>query len=107
MKQHEVDTLAGLLERSEQTKSLFGGSVESRVFKLRDVNKDDLDKVAALVSSHLLAQSKSKLVFALLDEVRSSGVNLAIPDTKLHVHQGLASLDAMLVYPLLRIVNLF
>ncbi len=65
---------------------------------IRDENKDDLDKVAALVLSHLRAQSKSKLVFALLDEVKNGGVNLANPDIKLHkVLQGLASLDAKFV----------
>ncbi|KAH8116533.1 acetyl CoA carboxylase [Phellopilus nigrolimitatus] len=95
LKQHEVDTLANLLGRYEETEKLFGGSIEVRVLKLREQYKDDLDKVAALVLSHMKAQSKSRLVFAILDEVKHSGSNLSNPDSKLHkVLQGLAALEA-------------
>ena len=95
LKQHEIDTLADLLERYEAAEKLFGGSIEARVLSLREQFKDDLDKVAALVLSHLKAQGKSKLVFALLDEVRHSGSNISNPESKLHkVLQGLASLEA-------------
>ena len=95
LKQHEIDTLAELLGRYEETEKLFGGSIEARVLKLREQYKDDLEKVAALVLSHMKAQSKSKLVFALLDEVRNSGTNLSNPDSHLHkVLRGLASLEA-------------
>lgn len=95
LKQHEVDTLAGLLERYEATEKLFGGSIEARVLKLREQHKEDLDKVAALVLSHLKAQSKSKLVFAILDEFKNSGSNLSNPESRLHiVLQGLAALEA-------------
>lgn len=95
LKQHEVDTLADLLGRYETTEKLFGGSIEARVLSLREQFKNDLDKVAALVLSHTRAQSKSKLVFALLDEVKHSGSNLSNPDSKLHkVLQGLAALEA-------------
>ena len=95
LKQHEIDTLAGLLERYEETEKLFGGSIEARVLKLREQFKDDLDKVAALVLSHLKAQSKAKLVFAILDEVKNSGPNISNPESRLHkVLQGLAALEA-------------
>ncbi|EJD07272.1 acetyl CoA carboxylase [Fomitiporia mediterranea MF3/22] len=94
LKQHEIDTLAGLLERYEETEKLFGGSIEARVLSLRDQFKDDLDKVAALVLSHLKAQSKAKLVLAILDEVKS-GPNISNPESRLHkVLQGLAALEA-------------
>lgn len=95
LKQHEVDTLAGLLSRYEETEKLFGGSIEARVLKLREQYKDDLDKVAALVLSHLKAQNKAKLVFAILDEVKDNTSNLSNPESKLHkVLQGLAALEA-------------
>ena len=95
LKQHEIDTLASLLERYEATEKLFGGSIEARVLKLREQNKDNLERVAALVLSHLKAQSKSKLVFAILDEVKNSGSNLSNPESRLHiVLQGLAALEA-------------
>ena len=48
LRQHEVDTLADLLERYEATEKLFGGSIEARVLGLRDQYKDDLVRVAAL-----------------------------------------------------------
>ncbi|OCB90590.1 acetyl CoA carboxylase [Sanghuangporus baumii] len=95
LKQHEIDTLAGLLERYEETEKLFGGSIEARVLKLREQFKDDLDKIAALVLSHLKAQSKAKLVYAILDEVKNSGPNISNPESRVHkVLQGLAALEA-------------
>lgn len=84
LKQHEIDTLAGLLERYEETEKVFGGSIEARVLKLRVQFKDDIDKVAALVPSHLKVQSKAKLVFAILDEVKSSGTNISNAESRLH-----------------------
>ncbi|KAL0953702.1 hypothetical protein HGRIS_004895 [Hohenbuehelia grisea] len=95
LKGHEVTTIAGLLERYEQTEKLFGGSIEARVLALREQHKDDLDKVVALVLSHIKAQSKSKLVLALLDYVKSSGLNVSNPESQVYkVLQNLASLEA-------------
>lgn len=95
LKQHEWDTIADLLGRYEATEKLFGGSIETRVLTLREQHKDNLDAVAALVLSHVKAQSKSKLVFALLDEVKNAGSNLSNEESKLHmVLQGLAALEA-------------
>ena len=95
LKQHEWDTIASLLARYETTEKLFGGSIEARVLKLREEHKDNLDVVAALVLSHLKVQSKSKLMFALLDEVKTSGASLSNTDSELvKVLRGLASLEA-------------
>ena len=95
LKQHEIDTLASLLERYDANERLFGGSIEARVLKLREEHKDNLDKVTAAVLSHMKAQSKAKLVFAILEEVKSNAANLANPESRLHkVLQGLASLEA-------------
>jgi acetyl-CoA carboxylase/biotin carboxylase 1 len=98
LKGHEMTTLAGLLERYEATEKLFGGSIEARVLSLREQHKDDLDQVASLVLSHIKVQSKSKLVLALLDYVKSSGLAVSNPENRLYkVLQGLAALEAKYV----------
>ena len=60
-------TIASLPELYERIEKLFGGSIEARVLALQEQNKDDLEKVASLVLSHIKVQSKAKLVLALLD----------------------------------------
>jgi acetyl-CoA carboxylase/biotin carboxylase 1 len=95
LKGHETITLASLLERYEETESLFGGSIEARVLALRAQYKDDLEKAIGFVLSHIKVQSKLKLVLALLDYVKTSGLAVSNPDNRLHkVLQGLAVLEA-------------
>ncbi|OCH83943.1 acetyl CoA carboxylase [Obba rivulosa] len=95
LRAHEIETIAGLLARYEETEKLFGGSIEARVLSLREQNKDDLDKVVSLVLSHIMAHRKGKLVMAILDYVKNSGWNISNPDSKLYqVLQGLAVLEA-------------
>lgn len=98
LKGHETAIIASLLERYEATEKLFGGSIEARVLSLREQHKDDLDKVVSLVLSHIKAQSKSKLVLALLDYVKSSGLNLSNVESQMYkALQGLAALEAKYV----------
>jgi acetyl-CoA carboxylase / biotin carboxylase 1 len=100
LKEHEVTVIGDLLSRYEQTEILFNGSIEARILLLREQNKDDLDKVVSLVLSHAKAQSKGKLVMALLEHVKSSG--LILPESRMYqVLQGLAALEARYVYLLL------
>ena len=95
LKGHETATLAALLERYEETEKLFGGSIEARVLALREQYKDELDKAIGFVLSHIKVQSKVKLVLALLDYVKTSGLAVSNPDNRLHkVLQGLAVLEA-------------
>ena len=95
LKGHETVTLATLLERYEETEKLFGGSIETRVLALREQYKDELDKAIGFVLSHIKVQSKVKLVLALLDYVKTSGLAVSNPDNRLHkVLQGLAVLEA-------------
>ncbi|EMD38813.1 hypothetical protein CERSUDRAFT_112545 [Gelatoporia subvermispora B] len=95
LKAHEIDIIAGLLARYEETEKLFGGSIEARVLTLREQNKDDLDKVVSLVLSHIMAHRKGKLLMAILDYVKNSSWNISNPDSKLYkVLQGLAALEA-------------
>ena len=98
LKAHETDVIAGLLARYEETEKLFGGSIEARVLTLREQNKDNLDKVVSLVLSHIMAQRKGRLVMALLDHVKNSGLTVTDPDSRLYqVLQGLAALEARLL----------
>jgi acetyl-CoA carboxylase / biotin carboxylase 1 len=73
MQVHEKNTLAQLLNKFSDTEKLFGGSIEARVLMLRDQYKDDPDKVAALVFSHIQAQCKAKLAMLILDYIKSRG----------------------------------
>ena len=92
---HETDVIAGLLARYEETEKLFGGSIEARVLTLREQNKDNLDKVVELVLSHIMAQRKGRLVMAVLEHVKTSGLTVTDPNSRLYqVLQGLAALEA-------------
>ncbi|RDB23409.1 Acetyl-CoA carboxylase [Hypsizygus marmoreus] len=95
LKGHETATIASLLERYVDTEKLFGGSIEARVLALREQHKDNLDKVVGLVLSHIKAQSKAKLVLALLDYVKTSGLNVSNTEGRLYkALQDLAALEA-------------
>jgi acetyl-CoA carboxylase/biotin carboxylase 1 len=92
---HAMNTLADLLEKYEETEKLFGGSIEARVLLLREQHKEDPGKVAALVLSHIRAQSKAKLVLTILDYVKSIGLPVNNPDIRLNkVMHNLALLEA-------------
>jgi acetyl-CoA carboxylase / biotin carboxylase 1 len=95
LKSHETETIAGVLSRYEVTEKLFGGSIELRVLSLREQYKDELDTVVGLVLSHIKVQSKSKLIFAILEYVKTSGLNVSNVDSTLYkVLQDLACLEA-------------
>src|ERR1700722_9342364 len=84
LKGHEMVTIANLLERYERTEKLFGGGIEARVLALREQHKDELDKVVGLILSHIKVQSKAKLVVAILDYVKSSGLTVSNPESQLY-----------------------
>jgi acetyl-CoA carboxylase / biotin carboxylase 1 len=92
---HEMNTLADLLEKYESTERLFGGSIEARVLMLREQHKDDSGKVAALVLSHIRAQNKAKLILTILEYVKSIGLPVNNPESRLNqVLHHLALLEA-------------
>jgi acetyl-CoA carboxylase/biotin carboxylase 1 len=94
LKEHEINVLGGLLKKYADTEALFSGSIEARVLALREQNKDNLDKVISLVLSHARAQSKSKLIMALLDHVKASGLTVSNSDSFMYqVLQSLAALE--------------
>ncbi|KAF7294479.1 hypothetical protein MKEN_01440400 [Mycena kentingensis (nom. inval.)] len=96
LKGHMQDTISQLLERYDATEKLFGGSsIETVILALRDQNKDELDKVVGLVLSHIKAQNKAKLVLAILDYVKTSGLNVSNAEGRLYqVLQNLAALES-------------
>jgi acetyl-CoA carboxylase/biotin carboxylase 1 len=98
LKVHKMNVIANLLERYSATESLFGGSIEVRVLALRDQYKDDLDQAVNLVLSHIKVQSKAKLVLAVLDYVKTSGIPVSNPESQIFkVLNALASLEAKYV----------
>ncbi|KAH9992745.1 acetyl CoA carboxylase [Russula compacta] len=94
LKAHEVHVMANLLACYADTEKLFGGSIEARVLSLREQHKDDLDKVVSLVLSHIKAQSKAKLVLAILDHVKKTGLPVSNSESPLfEVIRNLAALE--------------
>ncbi|KAH9975794.1 acetyl CoA carboxylase [Lactifluus volemus] len=94
LKAHEVHVIADLLAHYADTEKLFGGSIEARVLSLREQYKDDLDKVVSLVLSHIKAQSKAKLVLAILDYVKKTGLPVSNSESPLfEVIRNLAALE--------------
>ncbi|KAL0575912.1 acetyl-coenzyme-A carboxylase [Marasmius crinis-equi] len=95
LKGHEMEVLTNLLDKYASTEKLFGGSIEARVLSLRDQHKDDLDKVASLVLSHIKVQSKVKLMLSLLEHVKTKNINVSNPESRLYkVLQDLAALES-------------
>ncbi len=104
LKGHETEVMTDLLSRYESTEKLFGGSIEARVLALRDQHKEDLDKAVALVLSHIKVANKCKLVLTLLEQVKTSGLNVSDPESQLYqVLQGLAALESKYVSNFLRV----
>ena len=94
LKTHEVRVMADLLARYAETEKLFGGSIEARVLSLREQHKDDLDKVVSLVLSHIKAQSKAKLILAILDHVKKTSLPVSNSESPLFdVIRNLAALE--------------
>jgi len=89
-------TIVELLTRYYDAEKLFGegGSIEECVLKLRE-EKDDLGRVASLVSSHTQAQGKNKLILALLDISKSAGSTMQnIEPSLMDLVRDLTSLDS-------------
>ena len=100
LKAHEWNTVAALFARYVDTEKLFGGDIEQRVLKLREENKDGLEKVAQIVLSHIKAPSKNKLVLSLLDTVKDYGAAALRPEVNLAgVLKDLAALESRSANP--------
>ncbi|OCF39572.1 acetyl-CoA carboxylase/biotin carboxylase [Kwoniella heveanensis CBS 569] len=96
LKVHEWRTWADLLNFFADVEEPFADSTrtqENIVLKLRDDNKD-LDAVVKLVLSHSKVASKTKLVLALLDIVKSESPRASVtPESR--INEALSRLAAL------------
>ncbi|RDA90621.1 hypothetical protein CP533_2785 [Ophiocordyceps camponoti-saundersi (nom. inval.)] len=77
-KVRELNFIDSLLETYWDVEKLFVGQVqeEAVVLKLRDQNKDNINKVLQIVLSHSRVSAKSSLMLAILDEYRPNRPNV-------------------------------
>ena len=77
-KVRELKAIKSLLDTYWEVESLFMNQPqeETVVLKLRDRNKEDINKVVQTVLSHSRVSSKSTLVLAILDEYRPNRPNV-------------------------------
>ena len=97
LKSAKWSTIVELLTRYYDTEKLSGegGSIEERVLKWREGNKDDLGRVASLVLSHTRVQGENTLMLALLDIIKSAGSSMQTIEPRLmDLVRGLTSLDS-------------
>ncbi|TLD19570.1 hypothetical protein PspLS_09710 [Pyricularia sp. CBS 133598] len=72
-KAHELKTMSNLIAKFIETEKLFSGrrlQDDDVILKLRDENKDDIQKVVQTVLSHSRVPTKSLLVLAIIEEYR-------------------------------------
>lgn len=74
LKHHEYSVYVDLMEQYYDVEILFSGQKhdEEVILALRDQNKDDLEKVLAIILSHAKVSSKNNLVLTLLDLLSSN-----------------------------------
>ena len=73
LKVHEFNVFTGLLHQYWSLESMFSGRNsrdEDVILRLRDENKDDINKVVQTVLSHSRIGAKNNLVLAILEEYR-------------------------------------
>jgi acetyl-CoA carboxylase/biotin carboxylase 1 len=78
-KMRELNVIAGLLSEYAEVERLFSGrrlQDEEVILKLRDQNKEDINKVVQTVLSHSRVAAKNSLVLALLEEYRPNKPNV-------------------------------
>lgn len=74
MKIHKYSVLSSLLEEYWEVESLFDSHnvrEEDVILRLRDENKDNVDKVIEIVLSHSKVNAKNDLIFAILDIIKT------------------------------------
>ncbi|KAI5781195.1 acetyl-CoA carboxylase [Geopyxis carbonaria] len=73
LKAHEFRVFLALLEQYYNVESVFSGGRtrdEDVILKLRDENREDIEKVVKIALSHSRVGAKNNLVLAILDEYR-------------------------------------
>ncbi|KAJ9106305.1 hypothetical protein QFC21_001450 [Naganishia friedmannii] len=96
LRAHEYQVWADLLNAYAAVEEPFalGKTEEQAVLKLREANKD-IDAVVKLVLSHSKVAQKNKLIFAILDIIKSPSGQKAISDKRINpALKRLAALDS-------------
>ncbi|KAG0126309.1 acetyl-CoA carboxylase [Tuber indicum] len=78
LKVHELSVPLGLMEQYWSIEKLFSGQNtrdEEVILRLRDENRDDINKVVQAVLSHSRIASKNNLILAILEEYRPNKPN--------------------------------
>ncbi|KAI8980307.1 acetyl-CoA carboxylase [Pilobolus umbonatus] len=78
LKEHEYAVYVQLMEQYYDTEILFSGQQreEEVILSLRDQNKDDLDKVLAIVLSHSKVSIKNTLILMLLEIIKGAALDI-------------------------------
>ncbi|KAK4046075.1 acetyl-coenzyme-A carboxylase [Microbotryomycetes sp. JL201] len=94
LKQHGLSALAGFMSKYYETEKVFSGREDDVVLDLRDMYRDKLDVVIAIVLSHYKAASKNSLILALLDLVKETESLTTVEATFTSVLNDLANLES-------------
>ncbi|KAG0640499.1 acetyl-CoA carboxylase [Tuber brumale] len=76
---HELSVPLGLMEQYWSIEKLFSGQNthdEDVILRLRDENRDDINKVVQAVLSHSRIASKNNLILAILEEYRLTSLTM-------------------------------
>ncbi|KAI9477730.1 MAG: acetyl-CoA carboxylase [Benjaminiella poitrasii] len=96
LKRHEYSTYVQLLEQYYDVEILFSGQAreEEVILRLRDQNKDNLEKVVEIILSHSKVASKNSLVLMLLDIIYPSSIGGTLDKFFLSILKRLSEIDS-------------
>jgi acetyl-CoA carboxylase/biotin carboxylase 1 len=96
LKNHEYSIYVYLLEQYYDVEILFSGQFreEEVILQLRDQNKDDLNKVVAIILSHSKVSSKNNLVMLILETIYPSSVGGTLDKYFLNILKRLSEIDS-------------
>ncbi|KAG0634827.1 acetyl-CoA carboxylase [Tuber brumale] len=98
LKVHELSVTLGLMEQYWSIEKLFSGQNtrdEDVILRLRDENRDNINKVVQAVLSHSRIASKNNLILAILEEYRPNKPNNgSIIKFFRPIHQKLTELES-------------
>ncbi|RCH96152.1 acetyl-coenzyme-A carboxylase [Rhizopus azygosporus] len=96
LKEHEYAVYVQLMEQYYDVEILFSGQQreEEVILTLRDQNKDDLDKVLAIILSHAKVNTKNNLVLLLLDLISPVANGAAFDKFFMPILKRLSEIDS-------------
>ena len=97
LKSHEHNVFCGLLQEYLDVETLFSGTSSQRdavILKLRDENKDNLEKVVQTILSHARVGAKNNLILAILELIKPLAQNSTVQTIYGPVLRRLTELDS-------------